>query len=81
MTKPEMTKPEMVEPETEKTIRNEEVKEVTDQVEDQGPPDPKHPKPEAPGNIVFNGPVFFGYSPEQTAAFIQQLGNLDQKHD
>ncbi|EAW10886.1 uncharacterized protein ACLA_065180 [Aspergillus clavatus NRRL 1] len=27
-------------------------------------------------NIVFNGPVFFGFSPEQTAAFLQQLGNL-----
>lgn len=74
------SKPEMAEPETEKTIRNEEIKEITNQVEDQEPPNPKEPKPETPGNIVFNGPVFFGYSPEQTAAFIQQLGNLGQKH-
>lgn len=75
-------KPEMVERETEKTIRNEETKEITE-VEDQGSPggtQPPHPKPETPGNLVFNGPVFFGYSPEQTAAFIQQLGNLGQKH-
>lgn len=28
------------------------------------------------GNVVFNGPVFFGYSAEQTASFIQNLGSL-----
>lgn len=38
-------------------------------------PDPTAP----PATIVFNGPVFFGYSPEQTALFLQQLGNLGQK--
>lgn len=27
-------------------------------------------------NVVFNGPVFFGYSAEQTAAFMQQLGSV-----
>lgn len=33
--------------------------------------------PEAPAaNIVFNGPVFFGFSAEKTAAFMQQLGSL-----
>ncbi|KAL4875506.1 hypothetical protein BJY04DRAFT_201886 [Aspergillus karnatakaensis] len=33
--------------------------------------------PKAPAaNIVFNGPVFFGFSPEQTAAVMQQLASL-----
>lgn len=27
-------------------------------------------------NVVFNGPVFFGFSAEETAAFMQQLGSL-----
>ncbi|OQE29800.1 hypothetical protein PENSTE_c002G01064 [Penicillium steckii] len=27
-------------------------------------------------NLTFNGPVFFGYSAEQTASLLQQLGNL-----
>jgi hypothetical protein len=34
----------------------------------------KHPPP--PAHITFNGPVFFGYSAEQTASLMQQLGNL-----
>ena len=29
-----------------------------------------------PSNVTFNGPVFFGYSAEQTASLMQQLGNL-----
>lgn len=29
-----------------------------------------------PSHITFNGPVFFGYSVEQTASLMQQLGNL-----
>ncbi|KAJ9210516.1 hypothetical protein DTO166G4_7901 [Paecilomyces variotii] len=29
----------------------------------------------APAQMVFNGPVFFGYSAEQTIALMQQLGN------
>ncbi|KAL4869655.1 hypothetical protein BDV12DRAFT_167389 [Aspergillus spectabilis] len=34
-------------------------------------------QPKAPtANVVFNGPVFFGFSPEQTAAFMQQLASL-----
>ncbi|KAL4917075.1 hypothetical protein BDW62DRAFT_184515 [Aspergillus aurantiobrunneus] len=33
--------------------------------------------PKAPtANVVFNGPVFFGFSPEQTTAFMQQLASL-----
>ncbi|KAL4945964.1 hypothetical protein BDV06DRAFT_218856 [Aspergillus oleicola] len=28
------------------------------------------------GNVVFNGPVFFGFSAEQTAAFMQQLASM-----
>ncbi|KAL4897416.1 hypothetical protein BDV59DRAFT_44436 [Aspergillus ambiguus] len=40
-----------------------------------GEDSPKHP-PHPPANIVFNGPVFFGFSPEHTAAFLQQLGSL-----
>lgn len=32
-----------------------------------------------PANIVFNGPVFFGYSAEQTASFLQQLGAVLNK--
>lgn len=30
-----------------------------------------------PNQIVFNGPVFIGYAPEQAAAFLAQLQNLD----
>lgn len=42
------------------------------------------PRPEAPADpeksptptqLVFNGPVFFGYSPEQTMAFLRQMGS------
>lgn len=33
----------------------------------------------AAARIVFNGPVFFGFSPEQTASFLQQLGHLVNK--
>jgi hypothetical protein len=29
-----------------------------------------------PANVTFNGPVFFGYSAEQTASLMQQLGLL-----
>lgn len=86
--KPEI-KPEVVEPETEKTVRHDELKEAAQQVGDATKdagrppgelPQPEDPKSAVPGNIVFNGPVFFGYSPEQTASFIQQLGNPGQKH-
>ncbi|KAJ5108715.1 hypothetical protein N7456_005390 [Penicillium angulare] len=31
-----------------------------------------------PAQITFNGPVFFGYSPEQTASLMQQLRDLGQ---
>ncbi|KAL6229794.1 hypothetical protein BDW75DRAFT_224417 [Aspergillus navahoensis] len=40
------------------------------QTETQNPPNP------SPASIVFNGPVFFGFSPEQTATFMQQLASL-----
>jgi hypothetical protein len=29
-----------------------------------------------PSHVTFNGPVFFGYSAEQTASLMQQLGQL-----
>lgn len=29
-----------------------------------------------PASVTFNGPVFFGYSPEQTASLMQQLASL-----
>jgi hypothetical protein len=29
-----------------------------------------------PSTVTFNGPVFFGYSPEQVASLMQQIGNL-----
>lgn len=29
-----------------------------------------------PSSVTFNGPVFFGYSPEQTASLMQQLASL-----
>ncbi|RHZ60723.1 uncharacterized protein CDV56_100888 [Aspergillus thermomutatus] len=32
--------------------------------------------PTSSANIVFNGPVFFGFSPEQTASFLHKLGSL-----
>lgn len=77
--KPE-PKPEKIEPETQ-TIRNDDIKgQVPDAANDPGePPDgpqPNNSKPSAPANIVFNGPVFFGFSPEQTAVFLQQLQQL-----
>jgi hypothetical protein len=34
------------------------------------------PSTSNPPNVIFNGPVFFGYSAEQTASLMQQLGNL-----
>ncbi|KAL2864887.1 uncharacterized protein BJX67DRAFT_194767 [Aspergillus lucknowensis] len=34
------------------------------------------PPKDLPAHVVFNGPVFFGYSPKQTATFMQQLANL-----
>ncbi|KAL5339282.1 hypothetical protein BJX70DRAFT_364380 [Aspergillus crustosus] len=43
--------------------------------EEESPAD-ESPKTAAP-NIVFNGPVFFGFSPEQTATFMQQLASLE----
>ncbi|PIG80296.1 hypothetical protein AARAC_009889 [Aspergillus arachidicola] len=38
------------------------------------------PPTNSPASIVFNGPVFFGFSPEQTSSFLQQLGSLVNKH-
>lgn len=31
--------------------------------------------PTSSAKVVFNGPVFFGFSPEQTASFLHKLGN------
>lgn len=42
----------------------------------QAHPDAKAETNTNPPHITFNGPVFFGYSAEQTALFMQQLGNL-----
>ncbi|GFN13937.1 hypothetical protein AtubIFM55763_009965 [Aspergillus tubingensis] len=43
------------------------------------PGEPPSPSNKPAANIVFNGPVFFGFSAEQTAAFMQQLSNLGAK--
>lgn len=73
-------KPEKAEPETQ-TIRNDDSKgQVPGVAVDPGesPNDPQLNKsaPSPPANIVFNGPVFFGFSPEQTAILLQQLQQL-----
>jgi hypothetical protein len=34
-------------------------------------------KPQLPTHVTFNGPVFFGYSAEETASLMQQLGHLN----
>lgn len=73
-------KPEKLDPEIQ-TIRNDNSKgQVSDAAEDPGEkPDGSqlnNSKPSAQANIVFNGPVFFGFSPEQTAIFLQQLQQL-----
>lgn len=49
--------------------------------QDSGEQPPVHPPPtNSSASIVFNGPVFFGFSPEQTSSFLQQLGSLVNKH-
>ena len=76
--------PDRIEPET-ATIRNEGKDQAADTAEKdpggttEGLPPPSNPQPAPPATIIFNGPVFFGYSPEQTALFMQQLGNLSRK--
>ncbi|CAI7581712.1 unnamed protein product [Penicillium pancosmium] len=40
------------------------------------PTSPQSETKPPPAHITFNGPVFFGYSAEQTASLMQQLGNL-----
>ncbi|KAL2808513.1 hypothetical protein BJX63DRAFT_424536 [Aspergillus granulosus] len=53
-------------------LRNEEPK-TPDQGDERRADEPS----KAPATtIVFNGPVFFGFSPEQTATFMQQLANM-----
>jgi hypothetical protein len=37
------------------------------------PTEIKNPPNTSTASVVFNGPVFFGFSPEQTAAFMQEL--------
>lgn len=69
------SQPRNVAAETE-TIRNGEVR---DQAADgdAGDKPPENPEPKSKSaNVVFNGPVFFGYSAEQTASLIQNLGSL-----
>ena len=44
-----------------------------------GQPQAHPPLTNSPASIVFNGPVFFGFSPEQTSSFLQQLGSLVNK--
>lgn len=46
---------------------------------DAGPQTAETTKPDLnslPSHVIFNGPVFFGYSAEQTASLMQQLGQL-----
>ena len=72
--------PDQLDPETE-TIRNPEknpkpadtVEQETGIPIDGGGPD------KTGANVIFNGPVFFGFSPEQTASFLQQLGSLGNR--
>ncbi|KAJ5096285.1 hypothetical protein NUU61_005641 [Penicillium alfredii] len=44
----------------------------------EGPTTTKPDLPSTPAHVTFNGPVFFGYSAEQTASLMQQLGGLGQ---
>lgn len=68
-------------PETE-TVRNPDPNPMNDTPEDttgqgyEAPPELHHSSSNPTANVVFNGPVFFGFSPDQTAAFLQQLGSL-----
>ncbi|KAL4930553.1 uncharacterized protein BDV17DRAFT_41046 [Aspergillus undulatus] len=61
------------------TVRNEEPAEPSDAIHTKGEKrtgePPKAPTANPNASVVFNGPVFFGFSPEQTAAFMQQLAN------
>ncbi|RJE19709.1 hypothetical protein PHISCL_07944 [Aspergillus sclerotialis] len=68
-----------VAPETE-TIRNEEDKPKVGDASERNSGDIANDVPGSKNgksaNVVFNGPVFFGYSAEQTAGLIQNLRNL-----
>ncbi|KAL4784501.1 hypothetical protein BJX76DRAFT_347742 [Aspergillus varians] len=62
-----------IEPETVHDEESVKTPSVTSMKEEKQPDDP----PKAPAaNVVFNGPVFFGFSPEQTVLFMQQLAGL-----
>ncbi|KAE8417040.1 hypothetical protein BDV36DRAFT_187341 [Aspergillus pseudocaelatus] len=68
-------------PETE-TIRDHGKKNGTIETAEQDfgeQPQAHPPLTNSPASIVFNGPVFFGFSPEQTSSFLQQLGSLVNK--
>jgi hypothetical protein len=57
------------------TVRNEDPD--TPNEGDQGDERQADAPPKAPAvTVVFNGPVFFGFSPEQTATFMQQLASM-----
>ncbi|KAL4972719.1 hypothetical protein BDW66DRAFT_143697 [Aspergillus desertorum] len=60
-----------------KTVLKESVTtpDVTSTNEDK-PTATNNPQNPSTASVVFNGPVFFGFSPEQTAAFMQQLATL-----
>ncbi|PYH42187.1 uncharacterized protein BP01DRAFT_359632 [Aspergillus saccharolyticus JOP 1030-1] len=50
--------------------------EDTARADGENPPDTDNFTPQpAMNSVVFNGPVFFGFSAEQTALFLQQLGS------
>ncbi|KAF7592819.1 hypothetical protein BBP40_012354 [Aspergillus hancockii] len=64
------------------TIRDHDRKEepIHSAEQDLGEKPDAHPGPNTSrASVVFNGPVFFGFSPEQTASFLQQLGSLVNK--
>ncbi|PKY00647.1 hypothetical protein P168DRAFT_293489 [Aspergillus campestris IBT 28561] len=68
--------PDQLDPETE-TIRNQDRAPKPADTVEQETGIPIDGGPDRIGaNIIFNGPVFFGFSPEQTASFLQQLGSL-----
>ncbi|RAL04363.1 uncharacterized protein BO80DRAFT_347493 [Aspergillus ibericus CBS 121593] len=56
----------------EATAADDPVEQNDGEARDTPPSPPKKPA----ASIVFNGPVFFGFPAEQTAAFLQQLGQL-----
>lgn len=86
-TKPEgpVTKPESPWANWGKPLEEKPVDTGAPQPQPQEPQQPEEasskPDVNRPAPIVFNGPVFFGYSAEQTATLMQQLGHLSNPNN